>query len=54
MLFPRLEDLTRVWKLVVEGVITGRLGPTAKVAPDDGKEERLICVYTKVRPNLYT
>ena len=49
MLFPRLQDLTRVWRLVVDGVINNRLGSSAKVATDqyDGKEERLICVYTK-------
>ncbi|KAF2800588.1 DUF1917-domain-containing protein [Melanomma pulvis-pyrius CBS 109.77] len=48
MLFPALQDVTRVWRLVVEAVINNRLGPTAKVAPDDGKpNERLICVYTK-------
>jgi hypothetical protein len=48
MLFPNLKDLTRAWKLVVEGTINNRLGSTAKVATEeDGKEERLICVYTK-------
>lgn len=49
MLFPKLEEVTGVWKKVVEGVINNRLGPTAKVAPDEGKPvDRLICVYTKV------
>ncbi|KAJ4303597.1 hypothetical protein N0V90_002496 [Kalmusia sp. IMI 367209] len=48
MLFPPLEDLNRVWRLVVDGVINDRLGPTAKVAPDEGKsDDRLICIYTK-------
>lgn len=48
MLFPSVEDLTRTWRLVVDGVINNRLGPTAKVAPDQGKPgERLICIYTK-------
>ncbi|KAJ4346938.1 uncharacterized protein N0V89_010871 [Didymosphaeria variabile] len=48
MLFPSLEDLTRIWRLVVDGVISNRLGPTAKVAPDQGKAgERLVCIYTK-------
>ncbi|KZM23831.1 uncharacterized protein EKO05_0001044 [Ascochyta rabiei] len=47
MLFPKAEEVTHTWKTVVEAVITDRLGPTAKVAPDDGKDERLICVYTK-------
>jgi hypothetical protein len=48
MLFPKLEEVTQVWKKVVAGVIDGRLGPTAKVAPDEGKPgDRLICIYTK-------
>lgn len=48
MLFPELEELNRFWRLVVEGVVNNRLGPTAKVAPDDGTDKaRLICVYTK-------
>jgi hypothetical protein len=48
-MFPKLEEVTLVWKRVVEGVINSRLGPTAKVAPDGGKPgDRLICVYTKV------
>jgi hypothetical protein len=47
MLFPELQDLSRVWRLVVDAVISNRLGPTAKVAPDDGsKRARLICIYT--------
>jgi hypothetical protein len=49
MLFPKLEEVNQVWKKVVEGVINNRLGPTAKVAPDEGKPgDRLICIYTKV------
>jgi hypothetical protein len=48
MLFPPPEDITRVWRLVVEAVINDKLGPTAKVAPGEGKsKDRLICVYTK-------
>ncbi|KAF9701411.1 hypothetical protein EKO04_001121 [Ascochyta lentis] len=47
MLFPKAEEVTQTWKTVVEAVISDRLGPTAKVAPDDGKDERLICIYTK-------
>ncbi|KAL5398020.1 hypothetical protein PMIN04_003173 [Paraphaeosphaeria minitans] len=48
MLFPSVEDLTRIWRLVIDGVISNRLGPSAKVAPDAGKPgERLICIYTK-------
>jgi hypothetical protein len=40
MLFPKLEDVTSVWKRVVEGTIDNRLGPTAKVAPDEGKPDK--------------
>ncbi|KAH3920329.1 hypothetical protein HBI56_068580 [Parastagonospora nodorum] len=48
MLFPKLEEVNQVWKKVVEGVINNRLGPTAKVAPDEGKPgDRLICIYTR-------
>ncbi|KAJ4992933.1 hypothetical protein SVAN01_01637 [Stagonosporopsis vannaccii] len=47
MLFPKAEEVTETWRNVVEAVITDRLGPMAKVAPDDGKDERLICIYTK-------
>jgi hypothetical protein len=50
MLFPKLEEVTQVWKKVVGSIVGGRLGPTAKVATDEGKpNDRLICVYTKVR-----
>lgn len=41
MLFPKVEEVTKSWKTVVEAVINDRLGPSAKVAPDDGKDERL-------------
>ncbi|KAF2195498.1 DUF1917-domain-containing protein [Zopfia rhizophila CBS 207.26] len=48
MLFPRIEDLTRVWRLIAEGTVENRLGSTAKVATDQGgSDSRLICVYTK-------
>ncbi|KAF2267418.1 DUF1917-domain-containing protein [Lojkania enalia] len=48
MLFPSLEDVARVWKMVVEGTINNRLGCGAKVATDQGtSNSRLICVYTK-------
>ena len=36
MLFPAQEVVTSMWKRVVEGMIASRLGPTAKVATDDG------------------
>lgn len=48
MLFPKAVDVTRVWKQIVQAVINDRLGPTAKVATDNGNDERLICVYTRV------
>ncbi|KAH7075198.1 hypothetical protein FB567DRAFT_452916 [Paraphoma chrysanthemicola] len=48
MLFPSLEDVTRVWKAVVRALVDGRLGSTAKVATDEGTQgDRLICIYTK-------
>lgn len=47
MLFPKSVDVTQVWKQIVVGVIENRLGSGCKVATDDGKEERLICVYTR-------
>ncbi|CAI6335096.1 unnamed protein product [Periconia digitata] len=48
MLFPKLDAVTRVWRLVVEGVINNKLGPTAKVSPfNEENNARLICVYTK-------
>lgn len=57
MLFPKPEDVNRVWKLVAEAVVDGRLGDTAKVAPADPpnpfgaaqkqQASHLICVYTR-------
>ncbi|KAF1354115.1 hypothetical protein EJ07DRAFT_182750 [Lizonia empirigonia] len=47
MLFPKAEEVTQTWKTVVEAVIHNRLGPIAKLAPDDDKDERLIFIYTK-------
>lgn len=47
MLFPKVEEVTRTWRSVVDAVITDRLGPTVKVAPDDGKDERLSKAYTR-------
>jgi Domain of unknown function (DUF1917) len=49
MLFPMPDDVDRVWAIVAKGTLEGRLGSAAKVATadaDDGKPERLICVYT--------
>ncbi|KAF1984465.1 DUF1917-domain-containing protein [Aulographum hederae CBS 113979] len=54
MLFPKMDDIHRVWRLVCEGVAENRLGTGAKFAtgsdrPDRGRGPpvRLICVYTK-------
>ncbi|GAB7341171.1 hypothetical protein MBLNU457_7466t1 [Dothideomycetes sp. NU457] len=52
MLFPEEKEVSRTWKIVVEGVIQNRLGHVAKVAtgPIDeiqGRGRALICVYTK-------
>jgi len=49
MLFPPVGEVDAIWRTVVEETIEGRFGPTSKVATDggDGKNERLICVYTK-------
>jgi hypothetical protein len=57
MLFPSPADVNRVWRLVAEAVVDGRLGDTAKVAPADPpnpfvaapkkQASHLICVYTK-------
>ncbi|CAD0107738.1 unnamed protein product [Aureobasidium uvarum] len=55
MLFPKPEDVNRVWGLVAQAVVDGRLGDTAKVAPADPPDpfvqekqsSHLICVYTR-------
>lgn len=47
MLFPKSTEANHVWEQVVQGVIDNRLGCTAKVAADDGNDERLTCIYTK-------
>lgn len=41
MLFLNSEDVTRIWKQIVTGVIDNRLGCTCKVATDDGNNVRL-------------
>lgn len=59
MLFPSPADVDRMWAIVCQGVLDGKLGPTAKVATTDdigvegeggrfggGEGGRLICVYT--------
>ncbi|KAF2850243.1 DUF1917-domain-containing protein [Plenodomus tracheiphilus IPT5] len=47
MLFPKANQVNRVWAQVAQGVIDNRLGCSAKVATNDGNEERLLCIYTK-------
>ncbi|KAL8851111.1 MAG: hypothetical protein Q9221_004007 [Calogaya cf. arnoldii] len=50
MLFPYPEDVNRHWAIVATATVNRELGTAAKVAPDDGKGDRvprLICVYTK-------
>jgi hypothetical protein len=57
MLFPSPQDVNRVWRIVAEAVVDGRLGDTAKVAPADPpnpfvaapkkQSSHLICVYTR-------
>lgn len=47
MLLPKSTKVNRVWAQVVQGIIDNRLGCTAKVATDNGNDERLICIYTK-------
>ena len=49
MLFTLPKDVDAVWSKVCRGTVEGRLGCSAKVATDDGndqKPERLVCVYT--------
>lgn len=48
MLFLKLENVTRVWKKIVDAVINNRLGSMVKIAPESGKsDERLVCIYTR-------
>ncbi|KAL8771779.1 MAG: hypothetical protein Q9209_002970 [Squamulea sp. 1 TL-2023] len=50
MLFPYPEDVNRQWAMIAETTVNRELGIAAKVAPDDGKGDRvarLICIYTK-------
>lgn len=50
MLFPKSDDLPRVWRQVAEATAEGKLGPTSKVAtwePDHQTKGTLICVYTR-------
>ncbi|KAM0718031.1 hypothetical protein Q7P37_006363 [Cladosporium fusiforme] len=49
MLFPKPDDLHRVWRQVAEATADGKLGPTSKVGtyePDNLIKGTLICVYT--------
>ncbi|KNG89983.1 hypothetical protein ANOM_001198 [Aspergillus nomiae NRRL 13137] len=48
MLFLGEEDVDRVWGVVVEETIEGRLGFAAKVATRDGRgKARLLAIYTR-------
>ena len=50
MFFPLPEDVDSVWGAVAGGTAEGKLGCGAKVAPDEGKGDRvgrLVCVYTQ-------
>ncbi|KAK5107678.1 hypothetical protein LTR62_000913 [Meristemomyces frigidus] len=50
MLFPDVNDVARVWRVVAEATAAGKLGPISKVATHDQSppqaRARLICVYT--------
>ena len=55
MLFPTVDYVDSVWSKVVTATVDGKLGSAAKVATgdeDDGKSERLICVYTEDFSNI--
>lgn len=54
LLFPRVGEVDRVWKVVARATWEGGLGVSAKVAPMDpsGEEkkedgERVVCIYTR-------
>jgi hypothetical protein len=50
MLFPKVDEVNEVWRMVCEGVAANRLGIGAKVSisvQEDRDPMRLICVYTK-------
>ncbi|KAK3669896.1 hypothetical protein LTR78_010207 [Recurvomyces mirabilis] len=49
MLFPTIDDVARVWRVVAEAAAAGKLGPTCKVATYDElrpRADHLICIYT--------
>jgi len=49
MMFPSVDDVNSFWSSIAEGTAAGELGHAAKVATNDGvndRSERLICVYT--------
>lgn len=48
MLFPSSDMVDEMWRKVAKATLEGTLGCAAKVATDDGSENRrLICVYTE-------
>ena len=50
MLFPRRNEVDRIWGAIAHATAAGDLGHAAKVASDDGsgdQKSRLICVYNE-------
>ncbi|KAL2000921.1 hypothetical protein VTN02DRAFT_2458 [Thermoascus thermophilus] len=49
MLFPSVDHVDRVWRVVAKATRKGKLGVAAKVATDDGSagRARLVAVYTR-------
>ena len=49
MLFPSADNVDSTWLRVVQGVVEGKLGTAAKIAPGrpDYNRNRLIAIYTK-------
>ena len=45
MCFEPIETVDSVWKSIVDGVLHGRLGTTAKVATSPHNDRYVICVY---------
>ncbi len=50
MIFCAPADVNAMWSAVAQSTATNELGIAAKVAPDDGgdnRKTRLMCIYTK-------
>ncbi len=55
MIFCTPAEVNDVWTVVAQNTATNELGIAAKVAPDDGgdnRKSRLICIYTKDFTNM--